>query len=244
VEGGRSGTGPQDLVGCVGARAYFEGTAGGNGSLRFAVQEIVKLSALARSRVRGGAFALCLVVLLVGCATRPPRAVGEMQTWEARRTQLQQRESFELKGRVAVAAGQEGFNARLRWVQQGERSKLSLDGPLGVGGAQVDLDAKSLSVRNSRGETLSDSAARSELTTRLGFDPPLHSLRYWVQGVPDPGAPSSETLDDQQRLAALEQDGWKIQYSNYSPTGDQLPQRLTLQKESVRVRMLIDTWTP
>jgi outer membrane lipoprotein LolB len=189
--------------------------------------------------------ALCLAALVVGCAARPQRTVGTMQPWEARRAQLQQCEHFELKGRVAVAAGQEGFNARLRWVQQGEHSKLSLDGPLGVGGAQVDLDAGELSVRNSRGETLNDSAARSELTARLGFDPPLHSLRYWVQGVPDPGAPSSETLDDQQRLAALEQDGWKIQYSSYGASGGQLlPQRLTLQKEGVRVRMLIDTWAP
>ena len=159
--------------------------------------------------------------------------------------QLQQREQFELKGRVAVAAGQEGFNARLRWVQKGESSQLSLDGPLGVGGAQVALDDEKLSVRNSRGETLSDSAARSELTARLGFDPPLHSLRYWVQGVPDPGAPASETLDDQQRLATLEQDGWRIQYSDYRPAGDgSLPQKFTLQKEGVRVRMLIDTWVP
>lgn len=191
------------------------------------------------------ALAIAVALLLVGCATRPQRPVGEMQPWEARRTELQQREHFELKGRVAVAAGQEGFNARLRWVQQGDRSKLSLDGPLGVGGAQVDLDKEKLSVRNSRGDSLSDSAARSELTARLGFDPPLHSLRYWVQGVPDPGAPSSETLDDQQRLAALEQDGWKIQYASYGAGGaPSLPQRLTLQKESVRVRMLIDTWTP
>jgi outer membrane lipoprotein LolB len=168
-----------------------------------------------------------------------------MQPWEARRAQLQQREHFELKGRVAVAAGQEGFNARLRWVQKGERSRLSLDGPLGVGGAQVDLDSEKLSVRNSRGETLSDSAARTELSARLGFDPPLHSLRYWVQGVPDPGAPASETLDDQQRLAALEQDGWKVTYSDYRAGAAQwMPQRLTLQKEGVRVRMLIDTWGP
>jgi outer membrane biogenesis lipoprotein LolB len=50
-----------------------------------------------------------------------------------RREALQQRDHFDLSGRIAVAAAQEGFNAKLRWQQQGSRSNLALDGPLGVG---------------------------------------------------------------------------------------------------------------
>jgi outer membrane lipoprotein LolB len=190
------------------------------------------------------AFLICLAVVLAGCVTQPRRA-PEGAAWEVRRAQLQQREQFDLRGRVAVAAGQDGFNARMRWLQNGSHSQLWLDGPLGVGGAQVSLDEGALSVRNSKGESLSDAAARTELETRLGFDPPLRSLRYWIQGVPDPAAQAEETLDDQQRLAALVQDGWRISYTGYRASGDEwLPERLTLQRESVRVRVLIDSWSP
>ena len=58
---------------------------------------------------------------------KPPRT-----TWEVRRPQLQARDQFELKGRVAVATGSDGFNARLRWTQNGKQTHMSLDGPLGL----------------------------------------------------------------------------------------------------------------
>jgi outer membrane lipoprotein LolB len=188
------------------------------------------------------ALGLACVVALSACVT-PPRVSPQAQTWEMRRAGLQQREQFELKARVAVAAGQEGFNARLRWRQQGAQSQLALDGPFGVGGAQVVLDGQTLRVRTSRGEELNDEAARGELRARLGFEPPLQSLRYWIQGVPDPATPAQEMLDDRQRLASLRQDGWEIDYGSYLPSGDEwLPERMTLRREGVRVRLLIDGW--
>lgn len=193
--------------------------------------------------LRGALLAAC-ALSIVSCTSQPRRPI-EQQSWEARRAQLQAREHFDLKARVAVAAGNEGFNARLRWIQQGAVSQLSLDGPLGVGGAQVNLDGDTLNVRTSRGQELSDSAARAELAARLGFDPPLRSLRYWIQGVPDPASESNETLDEQHRLAALGQQGWRIDYASYAASGDDwLPQKLTLQREGVRVRLLIDGWNP
>lgn len=187
---------------------------------------------------------LPVALWLAGCATQPPKE-APTQPWETRRAQLQQREQFDLKGRLAVAAGQEGFNARLRWRQEGARTEVALDGPLGVGGAQIELDGQTLSVRTANGRVLSDESARSELRTRLGFEPPLQSLRYWIQGVPDPATSADEALDPQHRLASLRQDGWEIDYSSYTSDGGQwLPERLALRREGIRVRLLIDGWSP
>jgi outer membrane lipoprotein LolB len=189
--------------------------------------------------------ALVCVALLAGCQTQPHKEAPATQTWEARRSALQGREQFDLKARVAVAAGQEGFNARMRWTQKQQHSQLALDGPLGVGGAQIDFDGTALTVRTSRGQQLSDSAARSELAARLGFEPPLQSLRFWIQGVPDPAMSADEVLDDQQRLATLRQGDWQIDYPSYTNvSGQWLPQRMTLLREGVRVRLLVDAWGP
>src|ERR1700712_1626367 len=158
-----------------------------------------------------------VVVMLASCRTVPVQhaAPGPAQSWEARRPQLQARDRFELKGRVAVATGNDGFNARLRWMQSGKQTHMSLDGPLGAGGVQVTSDGSAVSIVTSRGDRLENDAAKAELTNRLGFDPPIDSLRYWVLGVPEPGHPAQESLDAQQRLSALEQDGWQIQYTGY-----------------------------
>jgi len=184
-----------------------------------------------------------LLAVLAGCRTLPP-APPTGAVWEVRRPQLQSLQHFALRGRVAVAAGSEGFNASLRWTQEGNRSQVTLEGPLGVGGAQLTASGDDLTVVTSRGERIESAAAHAELAARLGFDPPLASLRYWVLGVPDPGPPASESLDAaQQRLAALTQAGWQVEYQSYSSaSGETLPARMTLQRDAVRVRLLVDDW--
>ena len=187
-----------------------------------------------------------VVVMLASCRTVPTvqQPVPAGAAWEVRRPELQARDKFELKGRVAVATGSEGFNARLRWTQNGRQTRMSLDGPLGAGGVQVSSDGSDLSIVTSRGQRLDSDAARAELANRLGFDPPLESLRYWILGVPEPGHPAQETVDSQQRLSALEQDGWQIQYTDYlSVGGEWLPSKLTLQRQGVRVRVVVDGWS-
>jgi outer membrane lipoprotein LolB len=194
------------------------------------------------SAARAGA--ALLLAALAGCRTGPP-LLPPAESWEVRRPQLQAREHFELRGRVAVAAGGEGFNASVRWMQDGTRSQLNLQGPLGAGAAQITAAGEELTLVTARGERVESAAAHARLTQRLGFDPPLTSLRYWILGVPDPGQPATETLDPrQQRLSALTQAGWHIDYNGYtSANGQPLPARLTLQRgDAVRVRLIVDDW--
>lgn len=188
--------------------------------------------------------ALALAALAAACKTTPPAPSPSAVPWEVRRPQLQAQAHFELKGRVAVAAGGEGFNANLRWTQDGTRSQLTLEGPLGVGGAQVTASGDELSLVTARGERVDNAEARAALESRLGFDPPLSALRYWVLGVPDPAQPATEALDQtQQRLAGLTQEGWRVDYQSYiAAGGGALPARLTLQRDNVRVRLLVDNW--
>src|SRR5579863_4899058 len=97
------------------------------------------------------------VTALASCRTVPVHE-GTAASWELRRPQLQQRAHFELKGRVAVAAGGEGFNASLRWVQRGSQTNMSLDGPLGAGGVKVTSDGEAVSIVTSNGQRLDDEA--------------------------------------------------------------------------------------
>lgn len=196
------------------------------------------------SRLRLGAALLVTLASLVACRTVPPSPPPAGASWDTRRPQLQARTHFELKGRVAVAAGSEGFNADLHWIQDGPRSQVTLAGPLGVGGAEITASGNDLTLVTSRGEHVDSDAAHAALAARLGFDPPLSSLRYWILGVPDPAQPAITELDvSQQRLTGLTQAGWRVDYADYVTTGDgTLPARLTLQRDNVRVRVLIDNW--
>lgn len=195
--------------------------------------------ALAAGLVSAG---LAFALVLAGCQTVPV-APAPSVAWTVRRPALQHLDRFGLNGRVAVAVGKQGFNAGLRWNQSGALTRLALTGPLGAGGVEVTAEGGDLSVVTSRGKRLDASAARAELEDKLGFEPPISSLRYWVLGVPDPGAPASVQLDPQQRLIRLTQEGWQIDYAAYMPVGvERLPRLLTLQRAGVRVRMVVDGW--
>jgi outer membrane lipoprotein LolB len=186
------------------------------------------------------------VAVVAGCRTAPPIQLltTASQPWDVTRPALQARDHFQLKGRVAVAAGKDGFNASLRWIQAGTISQVSLEGPLGAGGVQITANGDSLNIVTAHGDHLDSDAARAELDARLGFDPPLGSLRYWIQGVPNPASPAKEKVDpQQQRLQSLEQDGWQVDYTGYMPSGGaSLPAKLTLERAGVRVRLVVDGW--
>jgi outer membrane lipoprotein LolB len=189
--------------------------------------------------------AVAVLVVLAGCRSVPVRPT-ESAPWPMRRAELQQRDHYEVKGRVAVAAGSEGFQARLRWVQEGPRAQLSLQGPFGAGGVQITSEGDNLTIVNSHGERVGARDARAQLVEQLGFDPPLGSLRYWILGVPDPGQPvGGEVVDDaNQHLTHLEQAGWQIEYPAYMPAnGRSMPAKVTLLKGDVRVRMAVDSWS-
>ena len=189
--------------------------------------------------------ALAVAVLLAGCVTAQRKPAVPQLPWPERRARLQALDPYELAGRVAVAAGSDAFNAHLTWKQQGARSTVELNGPLGIGGMHVVADGETLDVRTSKGERLASDEARAELEDKLGFEPPLTSLRYWLLGVPDPASPATEMVGADQHLASLIQDGWQITYPDYlEANGYSLPRRLTLRRGDVRVRLVVDRWQP
>lgn len=198
-----------------------------------------------RLRVAG---LLAATLWLAACAHRPvsPSAAtaAPAASWPAQRAALLAQVQFQFNGRLAVASGNDGFSGGIDWQQQSGQSSLQLRGPLGVAAVQVQFDGQSLDLRLSDGSELRGSAAREALARELGFEAPLTSLAYWLRGCDDPASQSDTTLDEQNRLASLVQRGWQISYESYQRQGALwLPQRVTLRREPVRLRLLIQSWT-
>jgi outer membrane lipoprotein LolB len=200
--------------------------------------------------VRSALAAAGAACLLAACVSQPrvtPGAEAEpLAPWAARRAELQSVAAFALRGRVAVAASGQGFNANVRWEQSGERALIALDGPFGAGGLRVALDGADFALTTSRGERLDGPAARDALERQLGFALPVQSMRYWLLGVPVPGQPADERLDDRLgRLSGLAQDGWQVEYPDYAQTADgPRPRRLTATRGDARMRLVVESWSP
>jgi outer membrane lipoprotein LolB len=182
---------------------------------------------------------------LVGCATTPiaPQPPPATQTWPEERAALQALGHFSLRGRVALSTGSDGFNGGLHWDESADRAQILIDGPLGAGGIRIEVQGRTLRVTTSSGQQLDGEAARAELERRLGFELPLASLRYWIIGAPDPTLPAEESVGSLPRLDHLQQSGWQIDYPLYVAFGGLwLPKRLTLERATARVRVVVDQW--
>jgi len=112
-----------------------------------------------------------------------------------------------------------------------------------MGSAQLAYGAAGLRYTGNDGQSLSGDAADTALARLLGFAPPLASLRYWLLGVPDPGASAQQRGDALGRVAALTQSGWQVDYADYQPAGSAvLPGRLTLRRGALQLKLRITHW--
>jgi outer membrane lipoprotein LolB len=180
----------------------------------------------------------CLVLSACVTTRTPPPAMVPL-AWDLRLPALQQAGHWSLDGRAAASAGRQGWQASVAWRQTSSITEVHLAGPLGVGASVLRLTPDGLSVDGAPPR----SDVMQALRERLGVDLPLASLRYWLLGVPDPGADYLVTRNAQDRAQQLVQDGWTIDVSRYVPVaGDWLPAQLELHREAVRVRIAVDHW--
>lgn len=189
-------------------------------------------------------FSIVALLMLAGCATpRDSVDLPPIGGWGDRRAVLSQVLDWEFKGRIAVRAGDDGFNAKFGWQQQGDAFDARVSGPLGIGTVRIEGNGRSIVLTDKDGVATELEDAELELRWRYGWTIPVESLRYWALGIPDPALPAVTELDDEGRLAHLEQSDWTVEISRYSEGGgQQMPRVLTATNADTRVRMVIDRW--
>jgi outer membrane lipoprotein LolB len=186
---------------------------------------------------------LAVLLALAGCA--PQVLVKPVSDWSVRRAQLQALPGWSLSGRVAVAAADRGFSARLEWLQAEAASRIDLAGPFGAGALRVEVAGTELTVRDGDGGVVA--AGAGALVERLGFDLPVRELRYWMLGVPAPADGHAgdvvEVLGREGRPVAFKDGQWWVHVESWTPVaGDVLPRRLVIERPGLKLKLVIDSW--
>jgi outer membrane lipoprotein LolB len=182
------------------------------------------------------------VLVLEGCATPALRNLPEVTPTE--RSRAAALDVFQVNGRVAVKYDGQGFSGNFRWQHSATTDNVLLLSPLGQGVAQLMQDASGvvLTTAEQREYRAQDPADLTEQV--LGWRLPLNNLRYWVRGVAVPNGGGSTVQGEDQRLAQLSQDGWRIDYLSYRAVdGIGLPAKLRLQSGDLEIKLLLDEWT-
>ena len=187
---------------------------------------------------------LVLLAALAGCAaTKKGIDLPDMPKWEDRQAVLASIGNWSFKGRIAVKAGDEGFNGKFNWEQAGENFDAAVGGPLGIGTVRIEGDRGKITLTDKDGEETVLSNPEADLWYRYGWTIPVHSLRFWALGIPDPAYPAKTEFDAEGRLSTLEQSNWVVKVSRYrQAAGQEMPRTLTATNPDTRVRMVIDRW--
>lgn len=150
-----------------------------------------------------------------------------------------------LSGRVAVSNEVESWQASLLWRQQGEHFEATMIGPLGQGSVRLTGIPGAARMDLPDGKVVLGTSANELLARQLGWQVPADALPFWVRGVPEPDTPASDmALNEQARLAKLEQGDWRIEYRRYgTAAGVDLPTKVFLENDTWRVRVAVDEWT-
>ena len=197
-------------------------------------------------RVRTGVCAGMLVglLLLAGCATtRQGVELPEFESWEQRNAVLGSLRDWEFIGRIAVKAGDEGFNGKFNWAQQDDAFTATVGGPLGIGTVRIEGEDRTVTLTDKDGEKTVLRDVENELRYRYGWTIPVASLRYWTLGIPDPSMAATTEFDADGRVSRLEQSDWIVEISRYREGGgQQMPRILSATNADTRVRLVIDRW--
>jgi outer membrane lipoprotein LolB len=182
---------------------------------------------------------LLLLLILGGCATQPAREA----TPSALDLASPRYAIWQIKGRVSLIKGEQGWHASLNWREDGGRYRLDLSGPLGQGALRVEGDAAGVRLQTADGRNYVARDADTLVQAVTGWRFPVAGIRYWVRGVPVPGEPAAVNTDAGGRMNHLVQSGWDIGYDRFQDLeGRAWPTRLRLTADDISVRLVVDEW--
>lgn len=186
---------------------------------------------------------LAVSLLAGGCAVQPPVPPADDSAWLAHRARIDQLSEWQLQGRVAIRNAEDGWHAAFDWQQQGRQYRLRLRGPFGQGALELRGDDSGVWLQRQDQAPVHARSVEQLLEQETGWRLPVLGLQDWLRGVPVDGRPAVLAWDDRGLLQSVRQDGWQIDYTRYDTVGgQQLPDRLQLQRDDLHVKVVVDQW--
>ena len=189
------------------------------------------------------------IALLAGCAGFGARESveghGSPALWAANKQQLTGLDGWQIDGKIGIRAPKDSGSGTLFWLQRQDYYDIRLSGPLGRGAARLTGRPGKVSLEVANQGRYESQSPETLLEEQLGWKLPVSNLAWWVRGLPAPNSKCRLNLDANSRLANLEQDGWKVEYTAYTEqNGYWLPERIKMHGTNLDVTLVIKTWQP
>jgi len=199
--------------------------------------------------VAGKLTGLVLALLIVsGCAIfdSGPRPGAKLPSELAteRKSNYESIDEWNIRGRIGIQRGNDGFSAAFKWQQKGNTFDIKLFDPLGRQVAWLRGDEHNVSLDTAKGKKIRAQDPEKILFDNLGWTLPIRSLSYWVKGLPDPASIVwQEEYDEYGRMILIQQAGWSVRFMKYLTKGHKSFPKLTrLEHQDFKMKLLVQDW--
>lgn len=204
-----------------------------------------------------------LCALLASCAaiqeklTGSPSKSATITTADAESVQLSPSElhqrhmaqvgsiqSFQLKGRLGVQAEGKGYSASTQWSHQNTSdNQIKILSPIGTELANLTTNAEEVSLQTQDGKRYLAKDAESLTQDTLGWRLPLQGLEDWALGRPSKKIAELIEWDGQGKITKMIQNGWQIEYPEYTQKGDfSVPKKIFLKHPKLSLKIAVEEW--
>lgn len=191
-------------------------------------------------------------VWFTGCATHKKTdesltsVQSSTETFQPEPVQaLSNLENWDLSALIAIRnlSKSNADSANLNWQQTRKNFMISLFGPMGTNAVKLYGYPGKVTLQKSDGKRLTASTPEAILAKETGWRLPVSNLYYWVRALPVPDMASKKSLDQNNHLQVLLQDGWRIQYLDYTKmNGIDLPRKIFLNNSDLSIKIIISKW--
>ncbi|MDI1300621.1 MAG: lipoprotein insertase outer membrane protein LolB [bacterium] len=179
---------------------------------------------------------LCLIaglsLLLSACAHQPVRSVY---------TNSSLPEYWEAEGKAAIRSEEHGGNIYFTWTQQGPDYHIIVRGPLGLGRAELNGTPGQVTLVADNIPEVSAGSLEELLEATTHHHAPISHALHWLKAEPG-GSAAEVTRGPDGKLTQIKEDGWTINYLEWSEEAPMLPRKLTLAGPEGQATVVIGLW--
>lgn len=193
--------------------------------------------------IKYSGFCAALLLALAACAPIKPRPapVADEAAQALRESELASRPAWAFSGRLAVSQDGDGGNARIQWRQEGKSFDIRLSAPITRQSWRLVSDGSGVRLEGLEEGVRRGTDAQAMLQEATGWTIPLGAMAAWVRGARAEGA--NQLASDNRGLpATIVQDGWTVEYRDWSQHPLPLPQRVFARQGQASVKLVIEQW--
>lgn len=187
---------------------------------------------------------LIAIIFLVGCTHIVHEPTFKYISWKERRAAiLQQNKNWIINGSISITYNKKRDIARFWWQQNHDSYKITLSGPMNLGRVKVTGNINRVGLCGSGGECTYANSSEQLLFNQFGWKLPISNMKYWILSLPAAKTKTkteSEKFDQYGHLIRLEQQDWKINYSEFKTIKNiDLPTMIELKNSKLFIKIKI-----